>query len=87
MYKDYKQLELSTETQEEIDSWKASFLRAGVYPERTKDEGEDESVSIYFYSTYLRIFLEFPTVVDSKVLQLISCSAINKMKWWDILKG
>lgn len=34
MYKDYRQLELACETQEDIDAWKASFLRAGVYPER-----------------------------------------------------
>lgn len=31
IFKDYKQLELSCESQEEVDSWKASFLRAGVY--------------------------------------------------------
>ncbi|XP_055948970.1 dynamin-like isoform X1 [Argiope bruennichi] len=35
VFKDYKQLELSCESQEEVDSWKASFLRAGVYPERS----------------------------------------------------
>uniref|UniRef100_H2YZS2 dynamin GTPase n=1 Tax=Ciona savignyi TaxID=51511 RepID=H2YZS2_CIOSA len=35
-----RQLELSAETQEEVDSWKASFLRAGVFPERsTEDSG------------------------------------------------
>uniref|UniRef100_A0A8C9RPG3 dynamin GTPase n=1 Tax=Scleropages formosus TaxID=113540 RepID=A0A8C9RPG3_SCLFO len=34
VYKDYRQLELACETQEEVDGWKASFLRAGVYPER-----------------------------------------------------
>lgn len=39
VYKDYKQLELSAESQDEVDSWKASFLRAGVYPERTTEEG------------------------------------------------
>uniref|UniRef100_A0A8C0FQ93 Dynamin-2 n=1 Tax=Bubo bubo TaxID=30461 RepID=A0A8C0FQ93_BUBBB len=33
VYKDYRQLELACETQEEVDSWKASFLRAGVYPD------------------------------------------------------
>uniref|UniRef100_A0A3P8YBC0 dynamin GTPase n=1 Tax=Esox lucius TaxID=8010 RepID=A0A3P8YBC0_ESOLU len=33
VYKDYRQLELACESQEEIDGWKASFLRAGVYPE------------------------------------------------------
>lgn len=37
VYKDYKQLELSCESQEEVDSWKASFLRAGVYPERSSE--------------------------------------------------
>ncbi|CAG2208370.1 DNM1_3 [Mytilus edulis] len=30
VYKDYKQLELSGESQDDIDSWKASFLRAGA---------------------------------------------------------
>jgi len=29
-----RQLELSCESQEAVDSWKASFLRAGVYPDR-----------------------------------------------------
>ncbi|XP_076183523.1 dynamin-1 shibire isoform X3 [Ptiloglossa arizonensis] len=46
VYKDYKQLELSCETQDDVDSWKASFLRAGVYPEKsteqTNGEGEDK---------------------------------------------
>ncbi|XP_012251732.1 dynamin isoform X9 [Athalia rosae] len=45
VYKDYKQLELSCETQDDVDSWKASFLRAGVYPEKateqTNGDGED----------------------------------------------
>ncbi|CAH0600691.1 unnamed protein product [Chrysodeixis includens] len=48
VYKDYKQLELSCETQDDVDSWKASFLRAGVYPEKTSeaangDENSDTS--------------------------------------------
>ncbi|KAG7209179.1 hypothetical protein KM043_015315 [Ampulex compressa] len=46
VYKDYKQLELSCETQDDVDSWKASFLRAGVYPEKSTEqangEGEDK---------------------------------------------
>jgi len=40
VYKDYKQLELSAVNQEEVDSWKASLLRAGVYPEKTSDKTE-----------------------------------------------
>uniref|UniRef100_A0A8C4R9E5 dynamin GTPase n=1 Tax=Eptatretus burgeri TaxID=7764 RepID=A0A8C4R9E5_EPTBU len=38
VYKDYRQLELACETQEEVDGWKASFLRAGVYPEKVDSE-------------------------------------------------
>ncbi|XP_010778933.1 dynamin-1a isoform X2 [Notothenia coriiceps] len=45
VYKDYRQLELACETQEDIDAWKASFLRAGVYPERIMSEGSDENGS------------------------------------------
>ena len=42
MYKDYKTLELSAENQEEVDSWKASLLRAGVYPEKNTDNQDEE---------------------------------------------
>ncbi|KAM6985518.1 dynamin-1a isoform 3-T3 [Aplochiton taeniatus] len=50
VYKDYRQLELACETQEDLDGWKASFLRAGVYPERVqekegKGDGGDENGS------------------------------------------
>uniref|UniRef100_A0A8C2KWW3 dynamin GTPase n=1 Tax=Cyprinus carpio TaxID=7962 RepID=A0A8C2KWW3_CYPCA len=34
VYKDLRQIELACNTQEDMDSWKASFLRAGVYPEK-----------------------------------------------------
>ncbi|XP_058117233.1 dynamin isoform X3 [Anopheles coustani] len=44
VYKDYKQLELSCESTDDVDSWKASFLRAGVYPEKdTPANGDEES--------------------------------------------
>ena len=35
----YQTLDLSCETQDDMDSWKASFLRAGVYPEKQSAEG------------------------------------------------
>lgn len=35
VYKEQKNLELSCESQEEVDSWKASFLRAGVYLDKS----------------------------------------------------
>ncbi|KAG1967072.1 dynamin-3 isoform X7 [Pimephales promelas] len=41
VYKDLRQIELACDTQEDMDSWKASFLRAGVYPEKDQVEAED----------------------------------------------
>ncbi|KAI5090476.1 dynamin-3, partial [Silurus meridionalis] len=49
VYKDYRQLELASDTQEEADSWKASLLRAGVYPEKTpvrQHSAVDEDLSM-----------------------------------------
>ncbi|XP_062586061.1 dynamin-1-like isoform X6 [Saccostrea cucullata] len=43
VYKDYKQLELSAENQEEVDSWKASLLRAGVYPDRSQNDDDKKN--------------------------------------------
>merc|ERR1711963_379465 len=41
--KDWKALELSCESQDDVDSWKASFLRAGVYPEKSGGSMNGES--------------------------------------------
>uniref|UniRef100_A0A673B895 Dynamin-2 n=2 Tax=Sphaeramia orbicularis TaxID=375764 RepID=A0A673B895_9TELE len=41
VYKDLRQIELACDTQEDVDSWKASFLRAGVYPEKDQADNED----------------------------------------------
>ncbi|XP_036795847.1 dynamin-2 isoform X4 [Oncorhynchus mykiss] len=41
VYKDLRQIELACDTQEDVDSWKASFLRAGVYPEKDQVDSED----------------------------------------------
>ncbi|XP_066530523.1 dynamin-3 isoform X3 [Hoplias malabaricus] len=43
VYKDLRQIELACDTQEDVDSWKASFLRAGVYPEKDQTEAEDSA--------------------------------------------
>jgi dynamin GTPase len=49
VYRDAKTLDLSCESQDDVDSWKASFLRAGVYPEKSTSENlngeEGERVS------------------------------------------
>ena len=44
VYKDWKALELSCETQDDVDSWKASFLRAGVYPEKSSEAMNGDEV-------------------------------------------
>ncbi|XP_069005026.1 dynamin-2 isoform X2 [Embiotoca jacksoni] len=41
VYKDLRQVELACDSQEDVDSWKASFLRAGVYPEKDQVDNED----------------------------------------------
>ena len=43
VFKDFKQLEVSCNNQEDVDSWKASFLRAGVVPEREKNQAEADN--------------------------------------------
>ncbi|XP_056426487.1 dynamin-2 isoform X2 [Hyla sarda] len=42
VYKDLRQIELACDSQEDVDSWKASFLRAGVYPEKDQTDNEDD---------------------------------------------
>ena len=42
-------LDLSCESQDDVDSWKASFLRAGVYPEKSSSDSQngDGEVSVF----------------------------------------
>lgn len=56
VYKDYKQLELSCENVDEVDSWKASFLRAGVYPEK-ESLAENDEVSPFHEKYFKLLFL------------------------------
>lgn len=44
VYKDFKLLELSCDSLEEVDSWKASFLRAGVYPHKDNSPKPEDQV-------------------------------------------
>jgi hypothetical protein len=50
VFKDFKSLDLSCENQDDVDSWKASFLRAGVYPEKSSEaqngDGEVSAVGL-----------------------------------------
>jgi len=42
VYKDHRTLDLSTTSADELESWKASFLRAGVYPEYIAGDDEED---------------------------------------------
>jgi hypothetical protein len=44
VYKEHKTLELSVDNAEELDTWKASFLRAGVYPEREQPPDDPQVI-------------------------------------------
>jgi hypothetical protein len=47
IFKKYRQLDLSCDSQEEVENWKASFLRAGVYPEKeVKLPTENDEISM-----------------------------------------
>uniref|UniRef100_A0A665V284 Interferon-induced GTP-binding protein Mx n=1 Tax=Echeneis naucrates TaxID=173247 RepID=A0A665V284_ECHNA len=49
VYKDNRTLELACDSQDDVDSWKSSLLRAGVYPEKTTTvESETTSASDNF---------------------------------------
>ena len=79
MYKDYKQLELSAESQDDVDSWKASFLRAGVYPERSQDESERVSIDgseIQWSLTYPDNVWE-PTMILNVYRKCLTCPDIQ----------
>ena len=42
IYKDKQDLELIAQSEDEVDNWKASLLRAGVYPAQDKSEHPDD---------------------------------------------
>uniref|UniRef100_A0A2R8Z8G0 dynamin GTPase n=1 Tax=Pan paniscus TaxID=9597 RepID=A0A2R8Z8G0_PANPA len=52
VYKDLRQIELACDSQEDVDSWKASFLRAGVYPEKDQTKAFiHHELLAYLYSS------------------------------------
>lgn len=65
VYKDNRTLELACDSQDDVDSWKSSLLRAGVYPEKTV------TVSKLICSVYVRCVTGNHTswTVDTTVLK------------------
>ncbi|XP_077391666.1 dynamin 3a isoform X2 [Festucalex cinctus] len=66
VYKDYKFLELVCNSQEELDIWKSSLLRAGVYPEEVTGEAQGNGPSENFTDPQLERQVEtIRNLVDS----------------------
>ncbi|CAF1394886.1 unnamed protein product [Adineta steineri] len=45
VYREHKTLELSVDSIEELDTWKASFLRAGIYPEHEQPSDDPQAAA------------------------------------------
>ncbi|KAI3368964.1 hypothetical protein L3Q82_025929 [Scortum barcoo] len=66
VYKDYKCLALACNSQEELDSWKASLLQAGVYPEKVTVDEQGNGVPENFTDPQLERQVEtIRSLVDS----------------------
>uniref|UniRef100_A0A8D3B3V1 Interferon-induced GTP-binding protein Mx n=1 Tax=Scophthalmus maximus TaxID=52904 RepID=A0A8D3B3V1_SCOMX len=66
VYKDYKWLELACNSLDELDSWKASLLRAGVYPEKVTVDGQGNGAPESFRDPQLERQVEtIRNLVDS----------------------
>nr|QWX94534.1 dynamin [Platynereis dumerilii] len=91
VFKDYKTVDLTASNLEEAESWKASFLRAGVYPEKDQDEEDDArgEISIdpvlerqvetirHLVDSYLKIIFKIhKDLVPKTVMHLM----VNKLK-------
>ena len=73
VYKDYKQLELSCETQDDVDSWKASFLRAGVYPEKSTEQANGEGeVCHKFHQLNTHLIFLHSSYKEKKILYRVT---------------
>ncbi|XP_062871904.1 dynamin-3 isoform X2 [Trichomycterus rosablanca] len=69
VYKDLRQIDLACDTPEDVDSWKASFLRAGVYPEKDQVD-EDEGAPVDTFSMDPQLERQVETIrnlVDSYI--------------------
>ena len=68
---------MSGDNQEEIDSWKASFLRAGVYPEKTQEPLEEQVLIDGIVAHQLLIVLSVLLIrrhtVSAEVVRLSVC--------------
>ncbi|KAI1287638.1 Dynamin-2 [Halotydeus destructor] len=98
VYKDLKQVEFASDSQDDVDSWKAMFLRAGVYPEKTPlmnplDDGsfgqtmdpilERQVETIRnLVDSYIKITTK---KIRDQIPKIVTCFLINKTR--EFIKG
>jgi len=74
VYKDHRTLDLTCTTAEDLESWKASFLRSGVYPEYIPENGEDAKDEKVLESNDPQLESQVETIrnlVDSYILIVV----------------
>ncbi|XP_068095992.1 dynamin-3 isoform X4 [Hyperolius riggenbachi] len=87
VYKDYRCLELACDSQEEVDSWKASLLRAGVYPDRLTDREEESQADNLSMDPQLERQVEtirnlvdsYMTIINKSIRDLIPKALMHLM--------
>ncbi|CAH3017078.1 unnamed protein product [Porites evermanni] len=72
LFKDYKSLELTGENQDVVDSWKASFLRVGVYPERVFSDDKSLQVEIGTLDPQLERQVETIRTLADSYIRIVS---------------
>nr|XP_020465988.1 dynamin-2-like isoform X2 [Monopterus albus] len=88
VYKDLRQIELACESQDDVDSWKASFLRAGVYPEKDQIENEEAAPTDTFsmdpqlerqVETIRNLVDSYITIINKSVRDLVPKTIMHLM--------
>ncbi len=81
IYKDKQEVELVAHSEDEVDSWKASLLRAGVYPAASASTRSNEPVShrgAGYEASWLRQYLAWCLCIEGLVLR-IPC--VHRSSW------
>ncbi|XP_003386672.1 PREDICTED: dynamin-1-like isoform X2 [Amphimedon queenslandica] len=92
VYKDQDQLQLVAQSEEEMESWKASFLRAGVYPEAEKSSAPDPDMASLdpqlerqvetiknLVESYIDIVIK---TIKDQIPKTIMHTMVNKLKFY-----
>lgn len=82
-------LELSCDSLEDVESWKASFLRAGVYPEKEKTNKVEEPVDVTMDPQLEREVETIRNLVDSyiKIINKITRDQVPKIIMYMVINN